>query len=65
MGVLSIIPIIVLLFLSDRLSLKLYLIINGIIVGPSHMLLDLFTERGIYVKKNGKWKRFALSHYKL
>jgi hypothetical protein len=25
------------------------------------MLLDVFTERGIYVKRNGKWKRFALA----
>jgi len=31
--------------------------------GPSHMLLDVFTERGIYVKRNGKWKRFALAHF--
>ncbi|MBP1357266.1 MAG: DUF1286 domain-containing protein [Sulfolobus sp.] len=42
----------------------LALLIAGIIVGPSHMLLDVFTEKGIYVKKNGKWKRFALVHYK-
>jgi hypothetical protein len=27
------------------------------------MLLDVFTERGIYVKRNGKWKRFALAHF--
>jgi len=40
------------------------LVISGLIVGPSHMFLDVFTERGIYVKKNGKWKRFALAHLK-
>ncbi|MUN30067.1 hypothetical protein RQ359_000857 [Sulfuracidifex metallicus DSM 6482 = JCM 9184] len=27
------------------------------------MLLDVFTGRGIYVKRNGKWKRFALAHF--
>jgi hypothetical protein len=38
-------------------------LIGGILVGPSHMLLDVFTERGIYVKRNGKWRRFALAHF--
>jgi hypothetical protein len=36
----------------------------GIIVGPSHMLLDVFTEKGIYVKRGGKWARFALAHFR-
>lgn len=40
------------------------ILISGILVGPSHMLLDAFTEKGIYVKKNGKWRRFALAHFK-
>ena len=39
-------------------------IIAGIIVGPSHMLLDVFTEKGIYTKKDGQWVRFALAHRK-
>ncbi|MEM0183023.1 MAG: hypothetical protein QXU93_05505 [Thermoproteus sp.] len=26
------------------------------------MLLDAFTEHGIYVKRNGRWRRFALAH---
>ncbi|BFH72241.1 DUF1286 domain-containing protein [Sulfurisphaera javensis] len=39
-------------------------IISGILVGPSHMLLDVFTENGIYIKKNGKWRRYALAHFK-
>jgi hypothetical protein len=39
-------------------------IVYGILVGPTHMLLDVFTERGIYVKKNGKWTRYALAHFK-
>jgi len=28
------------------------------------MLLDVFTERGIYVKRNGRWVRYALAHFK-
>ncbi|MEM0362940.1 MAG: DUF1286 domain-containing protein [Sulfolobaceae archaeon] len=40
------------------------MIIDGIIVGPSHMFLDAFTEAGIFVKKNGKWKRAAIAHFK-
>ena len=40
------------------------MIIDGIIVGPSHILLDAFTKTGIFVKKNGKWKRAAIAHFK-
>jgi hypothetical protein len=40
------------------------MIVYGLSVGPSHMLLDVFTEKGIYVKKDGKWVRFALAHFK-
>lgn len=67
-GVLLSIP---LLFISyhythtlNHLHTLVYDIIPGIIVGPSHMFLDMFTEAGIYVKKDGRWKRFALAHYK-
>jgi len=28
------------------------------------MLLDVFTERGIYVKRNGRWVRYALAHFR-
>ncbi len=69
-GIVSIIPILALLFLSNNLQFFVtignnYLIlIDGIIVGPSHMLLDVFTEKGIYVKRNGKWRRYALAHYR-
>ncbi|MEM3827768.1 MAG: DUF1286 domain-containing protein [Conexivisphaerales archaeon] len=34
----------------------------AVLAGPSHMLLDAFTEHGIYVKRNGRWRRFALAH---
>ncbi|AWS00704.1 DUF1286 domain-containing protein [Metallosphaera hakonensis] len=39
------------------------IMVLGVIAGPSHMLLDVFTERGIYVKRCGKWKRLALAHF--
>jgi len=39
-------------------------IISGIVVGPSHMFLDALTEKGIYVKKDGRWVRFAVAHFK-
>jgi len=39
-------------------------ILYGALVGPTHMILDVFTERGIYVKRNGKWERYALAHFK-
>jgi hypothetical protein len=48
-----------------QLSKKvLTVLVYGITVGPSHMVLDVFTEKGIYVKKDGKWVRFALAHFK-
>jgi len=47
-------------YLSKEL---VFLTLVSLLNGPSHMLLDVFTERGIYVKRNGKWKRFALAHF--
>jgi hypothetical protein len=44
-------------------ELILITILDGVIVGPSHMLLDISTERGIYHKVNGRWRRIALAHF--
>ena len=74
-GFVTVLPFIILIFLLHynyiRISVDFNytkyvfpLIISGIIVGPSHMFLDVFTENGIYVKKDGKWKRFALAHFR-
>ncbi|AAY79641.1 DUF1286 domain-containing protein [Sulfolobus acidocaldarius] len=52
------------LFFYVRHTIPYYLLIDGVIAGPSHMVLDIFTERGIYVKRNGRWKRFALAHFR-
>lgn len=72
----GLIPSIVIIFLIEYIehsSLRTYsiittyfilLLVDGILVGPSHMLLDIFTERGIFVKKNGRWRRFALAHFR-
>lgn len=44
---------------SEVLTLVLISPLNGL----SHMFLDAFTEKGIYIKRNGKWERFALAHF--
>lgn len=73
-GLLSSLPIFLFVIFFSYYYLDLYdytffayvasVIIAGIIVGPSHMLLDMFTGNGIYVKKQGIWQRFALAHRK-
>lgn len=70
-GLVSTLPLLaILLYLTHYYYLQWYttffisILISGILVGPSHMLLDAFTEKGIYVKKNGKWRRFALAHFR-
>jgi Protein of unknown function (DUF1286). len=47
--------------LTDPFTLTL---LFGTLVGPSHMMLDVFTEKGIYVKRDGKWVRYALAHFR-
>ncbi|QXJ27425.1 putative integral membrane protein [Saccharolobus shibatae B12] len=75
-GIISVVPILIPLliyyygfsyheyYFSLNNKVVLLTLLNGVIVGPSHMLLDVFTERGIYVKKHGKWRRFALAHFR-
>ncbi|MUN29576.1 DUF1286 domain-containing protein [Sulfuracidifex metallicus] len=41
-----------------------WLAVASVLVGPSHMFLDMFTEAGVYVKKGGKWRRYALAHFR-
>jgi len=48
----------------ESIQLVISVLVSGFLVGPTHMLLDVFTEKGIYVKKHGKWKRFALAHFR-
>ncbi|QXJ30352.1 DUF1286 domain-containing protein [Saccharolobus shibatae] len=73
-GTISVVPILIPLLIygfsyheyysSLNNKVVLLTLLNGVIIGPSHMLLDVFTERGIYVKKYGKWRRFALAHFR-
>ncbi|WP_198968342.1 DUF1286 domain-containing protein, partial [Saccharolobus islandicus] len=74
-GIVSIIPVFILLLIYYGFSYHEYyfslsnkvlllILLNGVVVGPSHLFLDVFTERGIYVKKYGRWKRFALAHFR-
>ena len=41
-----------------------WILIQGLFVGPLHLLLDMPTEEGIFVKDKGRFKRFALAHIK-
>ncbi|ACP36069.1 Protein of unknown function DUF1286 [Sulfolobus islandicus L.S.2.15] len=47
-------------YYHETIIISLIALLNG----PSHMLLDVFTERGIYVKKDGRWRRVALAHFR-
>jgi len=63
-GLLVTLPIAVILYyLYPDYYLLYAIVLDGLIVGLSHMLLDIFTERGIYHKVDGKWKRIALAHF--
>jgi hypothetical protein len=35
----------------------------GFVCGSSHIILDAFTERGVYTKKKGRWVRIAFAHF--
>jgi len=75
-GIVSVVPVFILLliyyngfsyheyYFSLSNKVVLLILLNGVVVGPSHLFLDVFTERGIYVKRNGKWRRFALAHFR-
>ncbi|WP_061992246.1 DUF1286 domain-containing protein [Sulfolobus acidocaldarius] len=75
-GIVSVVPVFILLliyyygfsyheyYFSLSNKVVLLILLNGVVVGPSHLFLDVFTERGIYVKRNGRWKRFALAHFR-
>nr|WP_011225178.1 DUF1286 domain-containing protein [Sulfolobus islandicus]CAG38217.1 hypothetical protein [Sulfolobus islandicus] len=74
-GIVSVVPVFILLliyyygfnyheyYFSLSNKVLMLILLNGAVVGPSHMLLDVFTERGIYHKVNGRWRRIALAHF--
>jgi Protein of unknown function (DUF1286). len=62
-GLLLSLPIGVLYFVFPSFLFVFSVILDGLLVGPSHMILDVFTERGIYHKVNGQWRRIAFAHF--
>ncbi|BAB66941.1 hypothetical protein STK_18500 [Sulfurisphaera tokodaii str. 7] len=63
-GLLPTIPLIFLIHYMYGYYALIEVLVSGVIVGPTHMFLDMFTEAGVYVKKRGRWRRFALAHYR-
>ncbi|ABW02623.1 DUF1286 domain-containing protein [Caldivirga maquilingensis] len=63
-----IISLLVALFLYYMTPIGAYnaliIVLMGPLTGWSHMLLDALTEGGIYIRRNGRWVRFALAHFK-
>jgi len=49
--------------LHSPIGLILVTATDGAVAGLSHMLLDIFTEKGIFHKVDGRWKRIALAHF--
>jgi len=41
-----------------------WILIQGLFVGGLHLLMDVITEGGIFVKKRGRFQRFAIAHIK-
>jgi hypothetical protein len=64
-GLLTSAPIALALHYLFHSPIELILVtaLNGVVAGLSHMLLDIFTEKGIYHKVDGRWRRIALAHF--
>jgi len=64
-GLLTSLPIVLALHFLFHSPIELILVtfMDGVVAGLSHMLLDIFTEKGIYHKVDGKWRRIALAHF--
>ena len=62
-GIAVVIPLLFILYFFGELRFFFLILVAGLLVGPSHMILDIFTEAGIYAKKDGKWKRVAFAHF--
>jgi hypothetical protein len=64
-GLLTSAPIALALHYLFHSPIELILVtaLDGVVAGLSHMLLDIFTEKGIYHKVDGRWRRIALAHF--
>ncbi|MFG1389691.1 DUF1286 domain-containing protein [Acidiplasma aeolicum] len=54
--------IILIMYIFNNLVPITITVISGILVGPSHLFLDAFTQGGIYIKSKKHWRRFAIAH---
>jgi hypothetical protein len=50
------------LHISYLPAIPYFILIQGIFLGPTHLAMDIITEGGIFVKKNGRFQRYAISH---
>ena len=48
----------------NAINVTVLIFLQGILSGPLHLALDYITEGGVFIKKNGKYKRTALAHIK-
>ncbi|MHB8231949.1 MAG: DUF1286 domain-containing protein [bacterium] len=39
-----------------------WILLQGLFVGPLHLSMDVITEGGIFIKKNGRFQRYAIAH---
>jgi len=39
-----------------------WILLQGLFVGPLHLAIDIITEGGIFIKKNGRFQRFAIAY---
>jgi hypothetical protein len=64
-GLLTSMPIVLALHFLFHSPFEILLItaMDGVVAGLSHMFLDIFTEKGIFHKVDGKWRRIALAHF--
>nr|KJR72757.1 MAG: hypothetical protein TU36_00020 [Vulcanisaeta sp. AZ3] len=62
-GLLASIMISVIAYLTSPGLLNTLIVTSmGPIAGLSHLLLDAFTEHGIYVRQGNHWKRWGIAH---
>ena len=47
-------------FLASRFPY--WILLQGLLAGPLHLLLDSPMEGGIFIKQNGRFQRYALAH---
>ncbi|BCU66572.1 hypothetical protein HS7_00090 [Sulfolobales archaeon HS-7] len=62
-GILPAIPLILYAYLFNS-YIALVIFLSCVLIGPLHIFLDSLTERGIYVRSGGRWRRFSLASFR-